>query len=58
MESAGAKILEPVMKVEVSGPEEYAPLPPGAAAACVRRVTRDCTDTKVFWWPASTAARA
>jgi len=28
MESAGAKILEPVMKVEVSGPEEYAPLPP------------------------------
>jgi len=25
METAGAKILEPVMKVEVSGPEEYAP---------------------------------
>jgi elongation factor G len=23
MESAGAKVLEPVMKVEVSGPEEY-----------------------------------
>ncbi len=23
METAGAKILEPVMKVEVSGPEEY-----------------------------------
>lgn len=47
MESAGAKILEPVMKVEVSGPEEYQ----GVLVASINRrkgVIKDTMSDKGF----------